>query len=460
MKAQEYTLVSAPGPKSELWWLQPAYIAGILGTLVSLGAIWVPDRIYLSYWRTPKYFGMAELGVILCCIAAFCLGSLIGGYKRFHEGGPAPDWKRDLPIGLIEKAFNLMFILTFAGYAVWGAAAISRGANLEVALGVLSGNKGAATLMKDVYLVTISGVTTLTQLAISAGILGVLIGLKKGWKTVLWKFAVIMVATVIRALMNSERLAILELTIPAATLFIRLGILDSPRWSTRLWPVFRSMVVLKALPVVGVFGLFGIFGASEYFRSWSNFYAGGDQTFFEFVAFRLLGYYVTALNNGALMMHRLEPTGIPYLTFHALWRFPVISNIVKLVYPNVALDSIEMDPYMAILDRNANPEFNNGSGLLLPVMDYGFVPALLYWVVCGLICGALYRWFQQRRPAGLLLYPIVFVSVVELPRIIYWAEGRSLLPILALVPVLLLCVRYARQWRAPDLGGAVWQPSH
>ena len=425
----------------ELWWLTPAYVAGVMGVLLTLGAFWIPADIYKEYWRTPKYLDLKYVAIIISFAAAFCLGSIAGGMKSGPAIGSIRDWKRDLPFGFLEGAFNVFFVLSLLGYLVWGAAAVSRGANLDTALGVLRGEKGATDLMKNVYLITISGVTTLTQLAIGAGILGVLVGLKKGWKTVGWKFGVMMAFTIVRALMNSERLAIIELVIPAAIIFVRLSILDSPRWTGQLWPV------LKAIPVFAFGGLFTIFGTSEYFRSWTNYYAGGNLNFFEFVAFRLLGYYATAFNNGALLSERLHATGIPFLSMHFLWRFPVISNVVLLFLPELEVDPAMDTPYMSILDREGNPEFNNGCGWLHPLMDFGYLPAILYWLVCGIVCGLLYRSFQRRQAWGLMLYPIIFISIVELPRILYWAEGRNLVPVLSMIPIVLVCVRYARQWR-------------
>jgi hypothetical protein len=245
----------------------------------------------------------------------------------------------------------------------------------------------------------------------------------------------------------------MELLIPAAVILVRLGIMDSRRLAGRLWPL------LCAAPALGYVGLIGIFGASEYFRSWVNYYAGGDLGFWQFVSLRLLGYYVTALNNGALLVQRIDPTGIPFCTLHLAWRLPVLSSIVNAIYPNFALASQDIDPYMAYLTAEANPEFNNGGGFLLPMLDFGFMGALVYWLICGLVCGVLYRLFQQKRPLGLFVYPVAFVGAIELTRIIYWAEGRVLLPVAVLAVLALGCAWYTRRYRIWE-EDALWQPSH
>ncbi len=436
----------------ELWWLNPAWVVGVMGAILTAAAFLIPESMYRTYWRTPKYFDEGAVRMMLAFVGIFACGAMAGSLRRRHvERNEPGHWMELVPWNFIQRVFNATFYLSLLGYMVWAAAAISRGASLELALGVLHGDKGASALMKEVYLGTISGVTTLTQLAIVTLLLAVLIGVAQGWSRVAWKCGILLILTVIRALLNSERLAVMELLIPAAVLVIRLGVLDSARLTGRLWSV------LRAAPLLGYAGLVVVFGAAEYFRSWANYYAGGSMSFWTFVSTRLLGYYVTALNNGALLTQRIDPTGAPYFTLHLLWRFPVLSGIADSLYPNLALATAATDPYMRYLRVEANPEFNNGGGFLQPVMDFGFSGALLYWLLAGLVCGILYRLFQQKRISGLLLYPLVFVGAIELTRIIYWAEGRVLLPMCVLAAVV-VCGSYARRYRQTD-EELQWQPS-
>jgi hypothetical protein len=438
----------------ELWWLNPTYVAGLMGVLLALAAFIIPESMYRTYWRTPKFFDVTALRMTLACVGMFTCGAMAGGFRRLYRGNSAEgDWAERVPWTFMHRVFNACFYLSLFGYVAWTGAAISRGATLDLALGVLHGDKGASAVMKEVYLGTISGVTTLTQLAIVCLLLAVFIGTRDGWRRVIPKCCILLVLTLIRALLNSERLAVIELLLPAAVLFLRLVILDSPRFRGRLWNV------LRAAPVLGYSALIVIFGASEYFRSWINFYAGRDMSFWEFVSNRLLGYYVTALNNGALLAQRIDPTGAPFFTLHVLWRFRMLSGIVDLLYPNLALAANDTDPYMRYLTMEANPEFNNGSGFLLPVVDFGFMGALLYWLLAGIICGVLYRLFQEKRMSGLLFYPLIFVGAIELTRIIYWAEGRAFVPLCVLAMVAFVCRSYARRYRFTEESPA-WQPSH
>jgi oligosaccharide repeat unit polymerase len=284
-------------------------------------------------------------------------------------------------------------------------------------------------------------------------VLGVMIGAAQGWKRVRVPIAILFGLAIVRALFNSERLAIIELAIPAVVLAMRLVVLESPRYRGRI------RTALRFLPLAAAGLLFPLFASFEYFRSWSSYYAGGDMSFLEFASARLLGYYTTALNNGALMVSRIDPVGAPFATFHFLWRLPPFSSLVTSLYSNLKLDNADFDPYMQILSRAANPEFNNPSGLLPPVVDFGVPGALLYWLIAGLLCGLLYRWFREGRISGLFFYPLFFTGVTETTRILYWGEGRVVTAYLVLLPLAWLCSASMRRERSAQKR-MIWLQSH
>lgn len=427
-----------PTARGEIWWLNPIWTVILLALVVAGAAYLLPDSVYRYTWKTPKYFGDRAMQLCAAFVGIFAAGCYVGNLRtRPAEETDRHVWAENLPWDVLLQAFRWCFWLTLAGYAAWAGAAILRGATLSLAMGILSGDKGAASLMKDVYLVTISGVTTLTQLGLTAVVLGGLIGAVRGWRQVRWPLVILFGMAVVRALMNSERLAIVELAIPLMVVVIRLLVLDSPELMGRLG------VMVRIAPVAGVAALVGLFAASEYFRSWANYYSGGDIGFWTFVTLRLTGYYVTALNNGALLIERLQPTGIPFFTMHFLWRFPGTGSFLSDLFPNLPYLSETTPPIESVLTVGANFEFNNPDGYLLPMLDFGVVGALVFWLVVGLICGFLYRSFCRKQPLGLLLYPLVFVGIVEMPRFLYWGEGR-VVPALVLLGLL---AYYCRKWQ-------------
>ena len=82
--------------RKQLWWLNPAWIGGGMGVTVSLASYLVPDTMYRTYWRMPKFFDGDQLLLCLACVAAFVLGSLAGiGRKRTADAGPS--WEERIP---------------------------------------------------------------------------------------------------------------------------------------------------------------------------------------------------------------------------------------------------------------------------------------------------------------------------------------------------------------------------
>jgi glucose dehydrogenase len=119
--------------------------------------------------------------------------------------------------------------------------------------------------------------------------------------------------------------------------------------------------------------------------------------------------------------------------------------VIKRIFSNPMLDSGDKWFYFPFLESGANVEFNNADGMLFPLMDFGTAGGLLYWVVIGVICGVVYQLFRRKQLAGLLLYPIVFLGLLEIPLALYWSEGRSFPALFMLVTVALLLPLVRRQ---------------
>lgn len=399
-----------------IWWLHPGWLVATMGAIVIAAAYLIPDSAFRSDWRTPKYFDAAALAICCAAVACFATGAFAGALRGRREQDCVPT-ADDLPWEWLQRAFTFCFWSTMAGYLTWAGAAAARGASLSLVMGVLKGEKGASYVMKETYLGTISGLTTLTQFGIAAAVLAVILASRNGWRGLRVRFALLFIMAAARALFNSERLAIIELAIPVALLVIRFKVLDNDRLPARI------RALLPVAPVAGGGLLLVLFAASEYFRSWSTYYAGGDLGFWAFASLRLVGYYVTALNNGAVLMQYVGPTGAPFFMLHFLWRFPLVHGLVESLYPNLPWANTD-DPYMTILDLHANPEFNNGGGYFAPTLDVGFMGALIFWLIAGLVCGFCYRLYTEKHIGGLLFYPVLFTGVAEMPRILYWGEGR------------------------------------
>jgi hypothetical protein len=250
------------------------------------------------------------------------------------------------------------------------------------------------------------------------------------------RIAVLMGLATLRASLLTERLAVLELAIPLVVVLAARASSTGPRGRRRM-----ALVPVVAAPLLLV-----IFGVFEYSRSWVFYRQLGNNNFAAFVVERLAGYYVTAYNNGYLQLTYASPPGHwPSGIANAVWNAPGLENLrlLRLVngYDQAALTE-------AVLTQHGNPEFNNLSGVGIVFSDLGTVAGFGYLLVAGLIVGTMYTAFCESRLWGLLLYPTIFIALLELPRVLYWAEGRSLPTYLAIGVVLLMYRRSMHRLQA------------
>ena len=415
---------------SGIWWLHPGVVFGSAGVFLAFAAYLIPEATYRDFWRTPKFFDQGALGVTLACVAVFAFGAFLGQAflsrsvpRRDAAAAEAQPW------GLLAKLFQVSFYLCLLGYALWIGLAIQRGMTIGTALDIVLGEKGAMYDARFTYLPTVGGVTTLTQFGTAAVIFGAILGFQQGWKEVRAKIGIVLGLAVLRAVLNSERFALIELVVPFAACCLAL----------RPQAGKFARLILNLAPPFGIAALFFLFTGFEYFRSWTNYYAGRDLSLWEFGATRLLGYYVTSFNNGAYFLSRLNPLNAPYFTLHFLWGFPLSSPIIKRLFPDPLLDSTDKWFYFPFLESDANVEFNNADGMLFPAMDFGVVGGLIYWLLIGILCGLIYALYQRRELTGLLLYPVLYLGLLEIPLALYWGEGRAFpsLCLLALTPIVI-----------------------
>src|SRR6202047_4965011 len=59
-------------------WLHPAFPFGTAGLLIGVLAYLIPESMYRTYWRTPKFFGLDGLEVTLAAVAVFTFGTILG----------------------------------------------------------------------------------------------------------------------------------------------------------------------------------------------------------------------------------------------------------------------------------------------------------------------------------------------------------------------------------------------
>lgn len=412
---------SPPTPLS-VWWLRPIPVLLLWVLSGVIAAFLVSGSAYQLYWGTFKYvtFESTLLGIgAVCAIAIPVILQL-----RSSQTSTVGIWGRPLSEGedrTLTLAFRILYGLTLFGYASWVVIGIVRGVTLSE-LGELFSEPTAAFDLRN-RLRTVAGLTTMTQFGMGAMILGSLLYLKSRRLGLRLALIVLLAFAGLRAVFFSERLALLELAVVALVLFAW----DKGTTSLSTWRRIR-LVPIVVIPLV-----FFLFAGLESVRSWQYYRTRTDSNLLEFSAFRLTGYYLTAYNNAEIAREEGLPGPIPYQTIEFVWEFPGLEDL----YPRLTGRDPARD-WVRVLEERGNPEFNNSSGLIAPIVDYGVVGGLGVLALIGWVLGTLYVRFQRGEIAGVILYPLAFLGLVELPRIFYWTLGRAFPSVIALLTLAII----------------------
>ena len=420
-----------------LWWLAPAGVTS-LTVFLSLGAAWLTtDEVFRRAWDAPKSLTTDTVQLLAILALVFILASLLTVVLAGRRAAPY-SWPAvpRLVLPNLRKAHWGLFVATCVGYLALLGAGVSRGVRPADIAARLVGD-GSADQLKAQF-APITGVTSLTQMGIGFVIVTALLLISDPRRGEALRLAFVLALALGRTLLASERLAILELLLPLVAI-------GAMALSQRLRGVLRLAPLLLLPVVVAVFAVF------EHGRSWAFHQSTHDGSYLMFAGERLAGYYVTAFNNGQLVLSRAD-TGVPYLSVQGIWEAPGVAQLGAYERLNGA-----GPPDVAwLLTGFANPEFNNPCGLCLPLHDFGPWGAAVFFATLGVLVTMAYIAFLNAHLVGLLVYPALFTGLWELPRYLYWTQGR-LLPVLAVLMIIGVMVsgslvrRQEQSHRAPHV---------
>jgi hypothetical protein len=224
-------------------------------------------------------------------------------------------------------------------------------------------------------------------------------------------FAVLIVLTALRVYAWSERLALVEAAVPLGlSVAVRLAQSRSQlsRWIARGGP-------FVAFPLFIVY-----FGVAEYFRSWQSATYYGRSSFWEFSVGRLASYYYTSLNNGAGILATSEWPDYRFAyTLEWLHRAPFVGQWFS------AYMDLRAKGTGQFLSKFGDPEFNNPSGIYAVIFDLGLPLGFVYFAMLGIAAGIAYRAFRAGSFGGVLCYPLLFLTFLEVFRYPYLGASRG-----------------------------------
>jgi oligosaccharide repeat unit polymerase len=226
-----------------------------------------------------------------------------------------------------------------------------------------------------------------------------------------WMFIAIICFTLFRVYAWSERLALIEATVP-------LGMVAACRLNNSRNALFRWVATMG--PYVALPFLLLYFGIAESARAWTSATYNQKLGFWQFVTGRLASYYYSSLNNGAGVLATSEwPSYHFENTLDWLHRAPLLGRLFSAA---VDLKYFELERF---LTSYGDPEFNNPSGLYGVIYDLGLPLGFAYFAVAGFFGGVLLRAYQARRWSGVLLYPMFFLFYLEVFRYPYFGSSRA-----------------------------------
>lgn len=403
-EAAEPTPASRADDIGKIWWLDPGrLLLSFVLPLYFLIVVAAKASRDLVVLRAPDFMDWQYVLLGAACIAAMGWGALVGA--RLRVARPAAQF-------IVNERFLLIAgCITIVAYLIWFAPLLLFREAIETILS--SPDKGD----REAILNRIPGVTSFSQLGvifILCYMYATLHARQRLGRAVTIVFWTVIFLTVARVYVWEERLALIEIIVPA--LVIALPCVR-PRKGF-LWDIFRLFI--KYGPFFAIPCLLVFFGVTEMFRSWS--YYEGEYNFSDFVVSRVATYYYTALNNGAGLLDRFDWPAYKG-TFLMEWLYQAPFGIGAAIAKEVGIRESPADRF---LTQFADPEFNNMSGIFPPFYDVGILGGFCYFILLGLLAGTLYRRFRLGTRAGILLFPTLFTACMELLRVLYLNNPRTI----------------------------------
>lgn len=394
-----------------VYWLNPVGLVLTVLLPLLLVCYCISPTTYEERWETPKYFSFYELWLAISTLSVFCLGAVVSlsGHREGQLDGGYERIKAGYYDSILRRFYYLASFLTIAGLMLWIALMVRNGLRFSHIVQLFSGASGMNYQIRG-YSEFIPGVTTFMQLHVPVVLLYIMLfSRSRGW----WfhgAAVAVFLGAIFRAFVNSERLALVEILLPAFVLWLR------------FFPGKFGRGVMMILPLLGAFLFYVFFTLSEVVRFWSNVAQDGSYGLWNFGAYHLLGYYATALNNGSGFLQAVDSNPLPTTVFNFFFNFPVVKQYIPYIFDASSVRLLDGDLF---LKTYLNERFNNPSGIYPVVQDVGVIGAMVLWFFAGMALGFLYRSYRAGGIMGLALYPFAFLGLSEVLRIFYWSSTRA-----------------------------------
>lgn len=392
-----------------IWWINPGKLTLFFMVPLYAFVVFVVPSLWPEYIVLKAGLYIRDQYAVYGLLALLALGifALIGSRVTVDSK------QAGTSIAIDPTLLFGMGMLVVAAYAIWFYPVVLRGSFVA--------DREAMNRMP--------GITSFTQVGVpfaTSYLAAVFVARQRMSSLVRLLFWMVLVLTVLRVQLWMERLALIEIALPMAAIVMT----HRPPRTRFGYRIYR--LVSSIGPFLGIPLLLLVFTLTEFFRSWTTYSQTQSVPLLPFMTARLVTYYFTALNNGAGILATQEgrwPTFDFAYTADWFYHLPFgIGSTAQQMF-------LRTDTAGDFLERWADVEFNNMSGIFPIVYDLGFIGATLYFCLFGFLAGVLYRSMVNGRVLGTLFYGPFFVGCVEVLRISYVTGSRVVLIFAASIAV-------------------------
>jgi hypothetical protein len=365
-------------------------------------------------------------------LTAFVVGTVLGPDLLFLRGTPrrTPDVDPEATIRGLARATLIALGLGGAAIMLILVSGLVK-AGGPVAFAEQVGSGVSWSRLADQYFIPsrVQGLTVWVQLNAGVGVLATLGRLMDEGRTGRSRWFVIalvsgFVLSVFQSFALSDRLATNEYVVASAVAFVGYRLY-------RGQPLLTGAVVGRVLAVVALLTLIWVGG--EYGRTYlarygpalvdaegNRIHADGEPAARNVTGERLLAYIVTGPNNAMYAVDHFEHYTYVYRTFKGVFTTASLdSGDAPLFGPGIKEQTTLLNEFYR------TPEYTVYSFPGYAYMDLSWGGILIcFWF--GLLIGAVYYRFAAGELWALLIYPFLFVGVLDSWRIFYWSESRML----------------------------------
>lgn len=397
------------------WLLNPATIYVVVSAVSLLAAARV--SAYTWYETTkrdgPPTWYVSTLGFL---VLASLLGWLVAYYWRSYrskfQSGPDTHGVQLSPERL-AAATRFCGAVVVCAYGLWLVLALYRGMTPGVAIAVLQGDPLALRASRWA-MSPVGGVTSLVALGVPVAALYASNAFRLR-RTDWFIICVIGMGSLTRMFLNAERLALIEVLIPAAFIFAVSG--------TRWGPIKRVLTVI----IGGALSVAAIFALGEFRRP--NYVVGArSENFGGYLGDRIGGYYLSAISNGYHYDSLVSSHPAPAYAADAFWKFPMVSHFVT---PSSMYGMDSRQEFLAMLRMQLNPELNTIYTPAVLGAEMGFWIALMISFVFTLAIASICSDISISNAPGVAACGILCVAALESVRYPYIVQSRCLLALVA-----------------------------